>query len=308
MLEQNASAKAVLALSSQVARGSVGLRAAGFAIERLGLPVWKVPTIWMPWHPGHAKAFGMPPRSPTADDVFAQSLKALTGMPVAGEVKAVLTGYFASAGQVLAACEAIDALRQINPDLLVVCDPVSADAHGTYVPLDVVDAIKVHLLPRADLATPNRFEMAAFVGMDPAEDNSALVAMARALPCKNAVVTSAFGMMKNAIGVLLVDEKSAQLAEHHMVPGAPHGPGDMLSALVTAHRVMGVPLDKAVVRATSSVFEMVARSVKAGSEELLVAQEQASLVSPMAMVTLRRLAGQRKVSDQSRAVAVPKPI
>lgn len=283
-------ASAVLAISSQVARGSVGLRAAGFALERLGHQVWKVPTIWMPWHPGHAKSLGVPPRSVTPDDVFAASLEALTGTPVIGEVGAILTGYFASVGQVMAACAAIDAVRRKSPDTLVVCDPVSADSHGTYVPADVIVALREELLPRCDLATPNRFEAAAFSGHDEASTNSDLVAMAKTMEIPSVAVTSAFGMMKNSMGALAVSDGKAVLVEHTSVDGAPHGTGDLFSALLTSHLMAGAALDAAVARATSSVFEIVARSVKAGSDELLIAQEQASIVSPMAMVQKRQLA------------------
>lgn len=280
---------AVLAISSQVARGSVGLRAAGFALERLGHQVWKVPTIWMPWHPGHAKSLGVPPRSVMPDDIFAASLEALTGTPVIGEVGAILTGYFASAGQVKAACRAIDAVRKITPDVLVVCDPVSADSHGTYVPVDVVAALRDELLPRCDLATPNRFEAAAFSGLDAASNNSDLLAMAGGMSVPSVVVTSAFGMMKNSTGALAVRDGKSVLVEHTSVDGAPHGTGDLFSALLTSHMMSGATLDAAVARATASVFEVVARSAKAGSDELLIAQEQASLVSPMAMVQTRQL-------------------
>ncbi len=286
--------KAVLAISSQVARGSVGLRAAGFTIERLGVPVWKVPTIWMPWHPGHAKAFGMPPRNATPDDVFATSLEALSGIDAIDEVGAVLTGYFASAAQVEATCRAIDAIRKISPNVLVVCDPVSADSHGSYVPDTVIDAIKTELLPRADVATPNRFEAATFSGLDDAADNAGLIATAKAMGVKRTLITSAFGMMRDSMGTLIVDGASVTLAEHSTIPGAPHGTGDLFSALMTAQLMMGVMMEKAAVRATSSVFEIVARSVKAGSAELLLAREQASLVSPMAMVNTRQLAAVRK--------------
>jgi pyridoxine kinase len=287
------SPKAVLALSSHVARGSVGLRAAGFAIERLGLPLWKVPTIWLPWHPGHARRFGVPPRHAMPDEAFEASLQALVGLPVVDEVGAILTGYFASAGQVHATCRAIDRVRAVSPDVLVVCDPVSADAHGTYVPDGVVTAIREELLPRCDVATPNRFELTSFAGAGELADNAALIESARALGIDRVVVTSAFGMMKNAIGTLFVEGRTATLAEHALVPGAPHGTGDVFSALLTAHLLMGQPIDKAVGQATASVFEMVARSVKAGSDELLMAREQASLISPMTMVTTRHLAAAR---------------
>ncbi|MEP2575390.1 MAG: pyridoxal kinase, partial [Nitratireductor sp.] len=36
---------AVIVISSHVARGSVGNRAAVFALETLGYPVWAVPTV-----------------------------------------------------------------------------------------------------------------------------------------------------------------------------------------------------------------------------------------------------------------------
>jgi pyridoxine kinase len=47
---------AVIVISSHVVRGSVGNRAAVFALETLGYPVWALPTVILPWHPGHSRA------------------------------------------------------------------------------------------------------------------------------------------------------------------------------------------------------------------------------------------------------------
>ena len=54
--KQIALRKTVIVISSHVARGSVGNRAAVFALEVLGHPVWAIPTIVLPFHPGHGKA------------------------------------------------------------------------------------------------------------------------------------------------------------------------------------------------------------------------------------------------------------
>ncbi|TGR73387.1 pyridoxal kinase, partial [Mesorhizobium sp. M1C.F.Ca.ET.189.01.1.1] len=54
--EQADAPRAVIVISSHVARGSVGNRAAVFALETRGFPVWAVPTIILPWHPGHGRA------------------------------------------------------------------------------------------------------------------------------------------------------------------------------------------------------------------------------------------------------------
>ena len=47
---------AVIVVTSHVVRGSVGGRAAVFALERMGFPVWSVPTVVLPWHPGKGAA------------------------------------------------------------------------------------------------------------------------------------------------------------------------------------------------------------------------------------------------------------
>ena len=51
----------VIVVNSLVARGGVGGRASVFALERLGFPVIFVPTLVLPWHPGHGRATRMEP-------------------------------------------------------------------------------------------------------------------------------------------------------------------------------------------------------------------------------------------------------
>ncbi len=260
-------------------------------MERLGVPVWKVPTVMLPWHPGHAKRYGVPPRSATPDEYFEASLQALVEAPFASELGCVLTGYFASEKQVQAVCKAIDRLKDANPGVQVIVDPVSADSYGVYVPQPVVDAIRSDLLPRADLATPNRHELALFANEpDDLHDNSAIIAAVKKLGLPRAVVTSAHGMMRDHIGALLVDDKRAMLAEHAMVERAPNGTGDLFSALLASHWMLGLELPAALMKSTASVFEMVARSAKAGDLELAIAREQDSVVRAMAMVNQRQLA------------------
>ena len=89
--------KSVIVLSSHVARGSIGNRAAVFALETLGYPVWAVPTILLAWHPGHGKATRIIP----PDEKFAALLDDLENADWISEVGAVLTGFMASAEQTL---------------------------------------------------------------------------------------------------------------------------------------------------------------------------------------------------------------
>ena len=90
-----AGGNAVIVVSSHVARGTVGNRAAVFALETLGHPVWAVPTVVLPWHPGHGRATRIVPPS----DQFAALMDDLARAPWLGEVGAVLSGYLGDAEQ-----------------------------------------------------------------------------------------------------------------------------------------------------------------------------------------------------------------
>ena len=97
-------------------------------------------------------------------------------------------------------------------------------------------------------------------------------------------------MMADATANLLVTGKRALLAEHRLVENAPNGPGDLTAALFLARLLIGEDESRALEKATAAVFEVLGRSVRAGSDELLLEQEADSLKHPMAMVTLRQLA------------------
>ena len=96
-------------------------------------------------------------------------------------------------------------------------------------------------------------------------------------------------MMAGGIGNLYLSGRSALLAEHRSIENAPNGLGDLLSALFLSRLVSGMHEERALQLATASVYEVLARAVKRGSDELTLAADAASLSTPMAMVQLRHL-------------------
>lgn len=281
---QDLSGGAVIVISSHVIRGSVGNRAAVFALETLGHPVWAVPTVVLPWHPGH----GPSTRLKFDDEDFDHVIDDLIRAPWLGEVKAVLTGYFGSARQPASVARLITALRRKNPDLIYVCDPVMGDLGGLYVPQQTAEAIRDHLLPLADVATPNRYELQWLAGRD-LVDNKALTDAALVLGPKRVLVTSAVAMMANGLGNLLVTDRRSLLAEHRLVENPPNGLGDLLSALFLARLLSGLAEEKALQMACSSVFEILARTNRRGTDELALESDASSLATPMAMMQMRQL-------------------
>jgi pyridoxine kinase len=277
-------ADTVLVISSHVVRGSVGNRAAVFALETLGHSVWALPTIVLPWHPGHGKSTRL--TFPPAD--FDNAIDDLIAAPWLAEVRAVLTGYFADAAQVLSVARLIAAARQKNPDLLYACDPVIGDLGGLYVGQAIAEAIRDHLVPLASLATPNRYELAWLAGA-PLNDNNAVMDAALALGPPRMLVTSALSMMTGGTGNLYLSGRSALLAEHRSIENPPSGLGDLLSAVFLSRLLSGMGEERALQLATASVYEVLARAAKRGSDELTLAADASSLSTPMAMVQMRRL-------------------
>lgn len=281
---QRRSPQAVIVISSHVARGSVGNRAAVFALEYVGHPVWAVPTVVLPWHPGHGRATRIVP--PAAE--FAALLKDLEGARWLGEVGGVLTGYLGDARQAEAAAALVRAVKARNPGAVYVCDPICGDLGDLYVPEPVAASIRDRLLPLADIATPNRFELEWLTGTR-LDDLGSTVAAARRAGPPAMLVTSAPATISGGIGNLLVTPTEALLAEHRVIDKPPKGLGDLTAALFLARLLAGQPAGEALQSTTASVYEVLARTAGRGGDELQLETDAPSLSRPVATVELRRL-------------------
>lgn len=278
---------AVISIASHVARGSVGNRAMVFALERFGIETWAVPTIVLAHHPGHGPVERIVPDP----DSFAKLLHSLIEGGRAADIAGVVSGYLASAEEAHAVAALVETVKSARADALYLCDPVIGDAGGLYVAPPLAGAIRDHLLPLADIATPNAFEC-AWLALGKAARNEAepdLVALARMLPPPVIFVTSAPAMMRRHVGNLLVTERDAILFEHSVAKTAAKGTGDLLTALFFARRLMGQSLPKAAELALASVYEIVAGTAKAGADELMLAALQDSIVAPHTSIVARRL-------------------
>ena len=282
----------VIVISSHVVRGSVGNRAAVFALETLGFPVWAVPTVILPWHPGHSRATRIV--SPPED--FASLIDDLCGAPWLGEVGAVLSGYLGDARQADDVARLVGAVRRANPQAIYMCDPVIGDTSGLYVPESVASAISSKLIPIADIATPNMHELAWLAGA-PMADLGSILAAAETLGPARVLVTSAPAMMNGSTGNLLVSGGQSLMAEHRLIPDAPNGLGDLMAATLLARLLEDVAEEKALQMATGAVFEILARTARRGADELTLETDAQSLRTPMAMVNMRRV---RSMADRKK--------
>ena len=279
-------AGAILCISSQVARGSVGNRAMAFALERLGFTVIAVPTVLLPYHPGH----GPGTRITTDDKAFDALLQDLIQNGRAADIAGIVSGYLVSETQADAVARAVAAVKSVRPDALYLCDPVIGDAGRIYVGETLAAAIRDELLPLADAATPNAFECAWLAGQADTTDPD-LATLAKRLAPPTVLVTSAPALMRGQIGNLLVTENKTVLFEHPELETPVKGTGDLLAALVLARRLEGRDWPKAVEVALSTVFEIVAGTQKTGAGELMLAEFQNSILHPHAVINVRGMRG-----------------
>lgn len=276
--------RAVIVVSSHVVRGSVGNRAAVFALETLGFPVWAVPTVLLPWHPGQGPGTRI---VPPAED-FAALMGELARAKWLGEVQAVLSGYLADPGQADAVAALVRAVKARNPHALYLCDPVIGDRGGLYVAEEIAARQRDLLMPMADIATPNRYELEWMTGVT-LETPAAVAEAALDAGPATMLVTSAPPLMARSTGNLMVTADLAMVAEHRVIEKPVNGLGDLTAALFLARLLDGQTPARALQTTTESVFEVLARTAKRGADELTLEQDASSISTPMAMVHMRRL-------------------
>lgn len=290
---------AIIVISSHVVRGTVGNRAAAFALEVMGFPVWIVPTIVLPWHPGHGPANRIVP--PSVE--FEQLMNDLMRAPWLNEVGAVLSGYLANTDQVSSVARLVETVKEKNPDAIYALDPVLGDATASgegrlYVAEEQASAIRDTLVDLADLITPNPFELSWLTGCELPTNQEALRQAAGRLKVNQVLATSAPALMQDHIGNLLVQNSAtssrAYLAEHRIVDGPPNGMGDLAAALMLGNFLNSAEGVDALQKTSASLAEIMMLAAKTRSDELPLEAALASIIRPRATIIARSLITKRK--------------
>ena len=194
----------ILSIQSSVAFGHVGNSAATFPLMRLGVEVWPVITVHFSNHTGYG-AWRGPMLSP--QDV-AEVVTGIDERGVLGRVDAVLSGYQGAAEMGAQVLAAVDLVKQRNPQAIYCCDPVIGDVgRGIYVRPGIPEFMRDQVVPKADLVTPNHFELDFLTGRTTTTLDEVLAAAAqlRAAGPRLVLVTSAVLEGADADSVAMVD-------------------------------------------------------------------------------------------------------
>ncbi len=251
----------ILVISSQVARGSVGLNALLPALAAYGHETIALPTILLSNHPGHGRFAGERIDPP----LLARMLAALDANGWLAEVDAVVTGYLPSAAHVAFAASALATVCTRNPAAQLFCDPVLGDdPKGLYIAAEAAEALRDTLVPLADFTFPNRFELSWLSGRDVRSEDDARDAAHRLAPTW-VVATSVPGPI-GQLSTLAISAQgawAASLAERARVP---NGTGDLLAGLFTGAVRSGKAPEVALAESVAGVASVMTAS--AGRDEL----------------------------------------
>ncbi len=251
----------VLAFSSYVAYGHVGLSAFSPVLAAMGHEVIAVPTVVLSNHRAYEDTAGFM----VAPDQITRFLDALRANGWLGELDAVMTGYLEDAEQVRLIAAAIEAMSEDLPDLVYLCDPVLGDdPNGLYVSQAVAEAVRDELVGLSDIVTPNRFEL-AWISGQPVANAVDADAAAQELDTELVVATS-IPAGDQALASIISDADTAAMVATGYYHGVPHGTGDLFAALFLGHLLNDCDDGEALARAAAGTDVIVRASL--GAEEL----------------------------------------
>jgi pyridoxine kinase len=139
------------------------------------------------------------------------------------------------------------------PAARLIVDPIMGDNGRLYVKDAVAEAIARLLVPRADIAAPNAWELGWLTGRTVTDPASAIGAAQRL--GKPVLVSSI--RAGTEIGAVYAEAGEAWLASHPAAATAPHGTGDLLTALFTAALLGGFAAPDALGLAVGGVADAV---------------------------------------------------
>lgn len=263
----------VISIQSQVVHGKVGNSAAVPALQAHGLTVAAVPTTLLSNHPHYPTMRGrvLPP------ELLAELL---TGVEERGLVEAatiLVTGYLGSVenGEVVA--RFVERARRRNPKLLYVCDPVCGDDDlGGFVAPGLQAIFVDRLLPLADVATPNGWEVRALTGR---EDLREAAAALQAIGPGGVIVTAGNGG-DGDLRTLVIDGRETWQIRSPRLPVRPAGSGDLFTACLVAKLARGNGLMRAAEDAVAAVHAVLARTGTEPWAEMPVEACLGAIVAP----------------------------
>lgn len=280
----------ILSIQSAVSYGHVGNSAAVFPLQRLGHDVMPVHTVLFSNHTGYGSWRGPLISGETVRDII-HGIDERGGLD---DVGLILSGYQGGDDIGDAILDAVALVKTRNPNALYACDPVLGSAEsGCFVAPEVQSLVRDRVVPRADLITPNQFELGFITGTQPRtlEETLDSVDLIRAAGPQTVLVTSVLRPDREpgTIEMLAVTPEGAWLVQTPHLPFKANGSGDVTAALFSAQLLATGDPAAALGRTAASMYELIENTLNSGERELQLIESQEAYVSPPHTFEVRQL-------------------
>lgn len=261
----------VISVQSQVVHGHVGNSAALFPMQAAGLEVAAIPTVIFSNTPDYPTLRG----APVAPSLFADLLLGADERGLPQRAAYLLSGYIGSVEVARLLADFVAHCKKINPELIYICDPVMGDhAPGLYVPEEIAGVMQNGLLPLADIATPNSFELEHLSGrpimtLDDLRHASSGLSLAPKAQLIATGCTLADTPDNHLESVILGPDRISRHPTPH-IPVALPGTGDLFTGLVVAGLGRGRSLAEAVDMAQTMTGRALDHARLIGAREVIL--------------------------------------
>jgi pyridoxine kinase len=271
----------ILSIQSHVAYGHVGNASAVFTMQRLGVEAWPIHTVQFSNHTGYGEWTGRVFDGPFVDEL----LDGIEARGVLPGCDGVLSGYMGSADVGTAILSAVDRVRAANPEATYCCDPVIGDVgRGVFVRPGIPELIRDQAVPKADVVTPNHFELDYLSGIESRtpSDLARAIAAVHALGPRTVLVTSVHlqDTPEDTVDLVVGEGGRMWRVRTPRLDLSLNGAGDAIAALFYVHRTRTGSAAEALSRAASATYAVLEATAAAGSRELVLVAAQDQLVEP----------------------------
>lgn len=271
----------ILSIQSHVAYGHVGNDAAVFPLQRLGFEVWSVHTVQFAAHTGYG-----PPKGQVFDaGHIREVIDGIADRDDFSQCEAVLSGYMGSSSIGEAILDAVARVKSSNPKAIFACDPVLGDVgKGFFVRPEMPDFMRRHVVPHADIVTPNLFELEALTGLSCKTRSDIKRALHNLHDQGPGIIVLTSAVIDetpfDAIDMIVSDHSGIHRVRTPRLGLSPNGAGDLVAALFLAHYLRGAPVSEALSIDAASVYAVLSQTLEKGGGELALIEAQDALVKP----------------------------
>ncbi|XP_076662278.1 pyridoxal kinase isoform X1 [Halictus rubicundus] len=259
----------ILSIQSHVVSGYVGNKSAIFPLQLLGFEVDAINSVQLSNHTGY-KVF----KGQVLNDADLGTLMDGLAQNNLDNYTYLLTGYVGSASFLKRIAGVVRALKQKNPNLIYVCDPVMGDNGQMYVPEELKEIYKTEIVPLADIIVPNQYELEYIeqillltdIKTNTIEEvRTAIKVLHKEGPHTVAVSSAEIGNKLTAICSTVKDNKVIKI-DIPKIPASFTGSGDLFAALFLAHTYLQDNVKDTIEKTVNSLHNVLLKTYEYSKE------------------------------------------